>query len=188
VAALTLIEIENRDREDLTPYERARFYSVHLALAFQNDRQAMGAALQRTQAWISDQLSIASIPAELMRAYPQLKQASGRELRGLGRLCQAHPYALAAIVAQTPSLPASSSPAAVRLQRLLVNEPDAPIAPACRAVTLADGTPLASLATTRAGCRLEFDKLHAGFAAYVCSQLAKLHAEFLAQERTDARD
>ncbi|MBV0892881.1 ParB/RepB/Spo0J family partition protein [Paracoccus sp. Z118] len=84
--AFRLADIENRDRADLSDYERARDYARALSLYYGGKQKAMAARLEVSEAWLSRYLYLARLPQPLIRAWPRitdLKELHARTLRPL---------------------------------------------------------------------------------------------------------
>ncbi|SMO84708.1 ParB/RepB/Spo0J family partition protein [Paracoccus laeviglucosivorans] len=84
--AFRLADIENRDRADLSDYERARDYLQALQLYYGGKQKAMAARLEVSEAWLSRYLYLARLPDEIVQAWPQitdLKELHARSLRPL---------------------------------------------------------------------------------------------------------
>lgn len=84
--AFRLADIENRDRTDLSDYERARDYQQALDLYYGGKQKAMAARLEVSEAWLSRYLYLARLPAAVVQAWPQitdLKELHARSLRPL---------------------------------------------------------------------------------------------------------
>lgn len=82
--AFRLADIENRDRADLSDYERARDYLQALDLYYGGKQKAMAARLEVSEAWLSRYLHLARLPKVLVDAWPQiteLKELHARILR-----------------------------------------------------------------------------------------------------------
>lgn len=82
--AFRLADIENRDRADISDYERALDYKKALNLYYANQKQ-MAERLEVTVDWLSRFLALADLPAEIVGAY-----------RDVTEICVAHGRALAA--------------------------------------------------------------------------------------------
>lgn len=82
--AFRLADIENRDREDISDYERALDYKSALNLYYTNQKQ-MAERLEVTVDWLSRFLALADLPDEIVDAY-----------RDVTEICVAHGRALAA--------------------------------------------------------------------------------------------
>lgn len=84
--AFRLADIENRDRADLSDYERARDYLQALELYYGGKQKAMAARLEVSEAWLSRYLYLARLPDAVVQAWPQitdLKELHARSLRPL---------------------------------------------------------------------------------------------------------
>lgn len=82
--AFRLADIENRDRSDLSDYERARDYLQALELYYGGKQKAMAARLEVSEAWLSRYLYLARLPRQIVAAWPQiteLKELHARSLR-----------------------------------------------------------------------------------------------------------
>ena len=181
--ALRLMEVENRDRQDLSAHERAQFYARMLAGSFGGDRQAMQATLKRTNAWISQQLTIAAIPPALFETWPVLADAPARQLVELGRLAAAQRSRLAALLAQPPVLPDEAGELVQKLIALLTRDaiPTSPVERnEPRRYTTHQGKTVASLHATSRGLHLRFAQDESGFAEYLYAQLETMHRGYLA--------
>lgn len=84
--AFRLADLENRDRADLSDYERARDYLRALELYYGGKQKAMAARLEVSEAWLSRYLYLARLPQPVVEAWPQitqLKELHARALRAL---------------------------------------------------------------------------------------------------------
>ena len=138
--AFRLADIENRDRADLSDYERARDYAKALDLYYGGKQKAMAARLEVSEAWLSRYLYLARLPDVVVRAWPQitdLKELHARILRPL--LTDAGDKVLAeaeAIAAEQDSARAGQGPfvpvprVLARLKSATLPAPQAPAAPA----------------------------------------------------------
>lgn len=82
--AFRLADIENRDRADLSDFERARDYLQALDLYYGGKQKAMAARLEVSEAWLSRYLYLARLPDDVVQAWPQiteLKELHARSLR-----------------------------------------------------------------------------------------------------------
>ena len=68
--AFRLADLENRDREDLSDYERARDYARALKLYYGGKQKAMAARLEVSEAWLSRYLNLAKLPEAVVAAFP----------------------------------------------------------------------------------------------------------------------
>lgn len=76
--AFRLADIENRDREDISDYERARDYADALERYYGGRQKAMAERLEVSEGWLSRYLGLARLPREVVGAY-----ASIRDIREL---------------------------------------------------------------------------------------------------------
>jgi ParB family chromosome partitioning protein len=84
--AFRLADIENRARDDLTDYERAKDYLRALDTYYGGRQRTMAERMKVTESWLSRYLDLARIPQQLMVAFtaPQeLSIRSGIYLKGL---------------------------------------------------------------------------------------------------------
>lgn len=68
--AFRLADIENRDRADISDYERACDYAAAVKLYYGGKQKDMAQRLQVSEAWLSRYLFLAKLPAEIVQAYP----------------------------------------------------------------------------------------------------------------------
>ena len=72
--AFRLADIENRDREDISDYERAIDYA-HAVEAYYSGRQkTMAERLEVSETWLSRYLQLARLPREVVAAYPSVRE------------------------------------------------------------------------------------------------------------------
>ena len=76
--AFRLADIENRDREDISDYERAIDYAAAVKLYYGGKQKAMAQRLEVSEVWLSRYLELARLPKEIVAAF-----ASIRDLREL---------------------------------------------------------------------------------------------------------
>lgn len=76
--AFRLSDIENRDRDDISDFERARDYAEAIRLYYGGKQRAMAARLEVSEGWLSRYLTLAKLPDEVVSAF-----ASIRDLREL---------------------------------------------------------------------------------------------------------
>ncbi len=84
--AFRLADIENRDRSDLSDYERSVDYAEALEIYYGGSQKQMAEALQVQPRWLSRQLSLAALPADIVSAFPaktEIRQAHARTLHPL---------------------------------------------------------------------------------------------------------
>ncbi len=71
--AFRLADIENRDRDDISDFERARDYSEAISLYYGGKQKAMAARLEVSEAWLSRYLGLAKLPEEVVAAFPSIR-------------------------------------------------------------------------------------------------------------------
>ena len=76
--AFRLADIENRDREDISDYERAVDYASALKLYYGGKQKAMAQRLEVSEVWLSRYLELARLPDKIVGSF-----ASKRDLREL---------------------------------------------------------------------------------------------------------
>jgi ParB family chromosome partitioning protein len=76
--AFRLADIENRDREDISDYERAVDYADAVQRYYDGKQKSMAARLEVSDVWLSRYLDLARLPAEVVQAF-----ASVRDIREL---------------------------------------------------------------------------------------------------------
>lgn len=76
--AFRLADIENRDREDISDYERAVDYAAAVKLYYDGKQKAMAERLEVSPVWLSRYLDLARLPEEVVQAF-----ASVRDIREL---------------------------------------------------------------------------------------------------------
>lgn len=94
--AFRLADLENRDRADLSDYERASDYLRALDLYYGGRQKTMAARLEVSEAWLSRYLALARLPGIVIEAWPQvtdLRELHARSLKAM--LTQAHDEVLA---------------------------------------------------------------------------------------------
>ncbi|MGB6229654.1 MAG: ParB/RepB/Spo0J family partition protein, partial [Litorimonas sp.] len=98
--AFRLADIENRDREDISDYERARDYLSALEQYYGGSQKEMAARLEVSPTWLSRYLQLARLPEEIVAAFPSIRDV--RELHArtlkppLGRPAEAEAVIAAA--------------------------------------------------------------------------------------------
>lgn len=71
--AFRLADIENRDREDISDYERAIDYAYAVEAYYGGKQKAMAERLEVTTTWLSRYLSLAKLPPEIVGAYASIR-------------------------------------------------------------------------------------------------------------------
>ena len=91
--AFRLSDIENRDRDDISDYERAKDYLGALDAYYGGSQKEMAARLEVSPTWLSRYLQLARLPAEVVGAFSSirdLKEVHARQLKPhLGRPAEA---------------------------------------------------------------------------------------------------
>lgn len=82
--AFRLADIENRDRADISDYERACDYAAAVKLYYGGKQKNMAERLQVSEGWLSRYLYLAKLPSEIIEAYPnpnEIKEIHARNLK-----------------------------------------------------------------------------------------------------------
>ena len=119
--AFRLADIENRDREDLSDFERATDYAQALERYYGGRQKTMATRLEVSEAWLSRYLQLAKLPPEIVAAFPSLRDIKELHARMLKPLL-ADPSARARLLAEAGAIAkdrrAAPVPAAEVLGRL----------------------------------------------------------------------
>ena len=89
--AFRLADVENRNRADISDYERAVDYAAALQSYYGSSQKAMAERLEVSQAWLSRYLALARLPEEVVAAFASvrdLREAHARQLTPLMRTTQ----------------------------------------------------------------------------------------------------
>ncbi|UWQ21507.1 ParB/RepB/Spo0J family partition protein [Jannaschia sp. W003] len=81
--AFRLADIENRDREDISDYERARDYAEALRLYYGGRQRDMAQRLEVSDAWLSRYLQLAKLPDEIVAAFGSIRDVREAHARSL---------------------------------------------------------------------------------------------------------
>lgn len=81
--AFRLADIENRDREDISDYERARDYAQALEAYYNGQQKSMAARLDVSEGWLSRYLQLAKLPIQIVAAYPNQHEVKELHVRTL---------------------------------------------------------------------------------------------------------
>lgn len=81
--AFRLADIENRDRADLSDYERAKDYLAALDLYYGGRQDRMAERIEASSTWLSRYLDLARLPDEIVEAYGNVTQIKERHARDL---------------------------------------------------------------------------------------------------------
>lgn len=119
--AFRLADIENRDREDISDFERARDYAKALPLYYAGKQSEMAARLQVSPAWLSRYLELAKLEPEIIAAFASirdLREAHARQIKPLMGDKAGRAAVLAAAKALADEQKTKSIPAATVVARL----------------------------------------------------------------------
>lgn len=86
--AFRLADVENRNRADISDYERARDYASALETYYGGSQKAMAERLEVSQTWLSRYLALARLPEEIVGSFARvtdLREAHARTLTPLMR-------------------------------------------------------------------------------------------------------
>ena len=81
--AFRLADIENRDREDISDYERAIDYAEAIRLYYGGSQKAMAERLEVSPPWLSRYLVLAKMPEEVIDAFASKRDIRERHARAL---------------------------------------------------------------------------------------------------------
>ncbi|WP_128255524.1 ParB/RepB/Spo0J family partition protein [Falsirhodobacter deserti] len=81
--AFRLADIENRDREDISDYERARDYAQALEAYYGGRQKAMAERLEVSEGWLSRYLQLAKLPDIIIQSYASLREVKELHARTL---------------------------------------------------------------------------------------------------------
>ncbi|WP_425041622.1 ParB/RepB/Spo0J family partition protein [Primorskyibacter sp. S187A] len=79
--AFRLADIENRDREDISDYERAIDYADAIARYYGGKQKAMAERLEVSQPWLSRYLALAKLPEAVVAAFGSKRDIRERHAR-----------------------------------------------------------------------------------------------------------
>lgn len=154
--AFRLSDIENRDREDISDFERARDYANAIGLYYGGRQKAMADRLEVSESWLSRYLTLARLPEEVVAAFPTLREIRELHARLLKPLL-AEAETRAAVLAEAGAIvaeraaggPVLAAPHVVSRLKA-AGQPSRPAAPAPQSYAAGDGT----LTLRRTGKRL----------------------------------
>lgn len=101
--AFRLADIENRDREDISDYERAVDYAEAIRLYYGGAQKAMAERLEVSPPWLSRYLALAKMPEEILSAFASKRDIRERHARELKPLLNV-PQQAQAIMAEAATL------------------------------------------------------------------------------------
>lgn len=81
--AFRLADIENRDREDISDYERAVDYAQAIKLYYGGAQKAMAERLEVSPPWLSRYLALAKMPDDIVNAFASRRDIRERHARAL---------------------------------------------------------------------------------------------------------
>lgn len=81
--AFRLADVENRDRQDISDYERARDYARALEQYYGGRQKAMAERLEVSEGWLSRYLGLARLPEVVIAAYPSIREVKELHARVL---------------------------------------------------------------------------------------------------------
>ncbi|MFO1155206.1 MAG: ParB/RepB/Spo0J family partition protein [Rhodospirillales bacterium] len=84
--AFRLGDIENRDRQDISDYERAMDYADAVTRYYQGRQKDMAARIEVSETWLSRYLGLAKLPKGIVEAYAgitEIREHHARELNPL---------------------------------------------------------------------------------------------------------
>lgn len=87
--AFRLADIENRDREDISDYERAQDYADAVKRYYGGKQRAMAERLEVSEVWLSRYLDLAKLPDEVVSAFPSIRDIRELHARTLKPLLRA---------------------------------------------------------------------------------------------------
>lgn len=109
--AFRLADIENRDREDISDYERAVDYAQAIRLYYGGKQKDMAARLEVSPPWLSRYLVLAKMPEQILDAYASRRDIKERHARALKPLL-AEPKQAQAVLAEAAVLASMQARAA----------------------------------------------------------------------------
>jgi ParB family chromosome partitioning protein len=108
--AFRLADIENRERQDISDYERAIDYSDAIARYYGGKQKAMAERLEVSQPWLSRYLALAALPQQIVSAFPTIRDLKERHVRDLKPLL-ARPATADPVLAQAARIEAQQQSA-----------------------------------------------------------------------------
>jgi ParB family chromosome partitioning protein len=96
--AFRLADVENRNRTDISDYERACDYAAAIDAYYGGSQKAMAERLEVSQAWLSRYLALARLPKDVVGAFASvtdLRESHARQLMPLMRTNQGRTNLLA---------------------------------------------------------------------------------------------
>lgn len=87
--AFRLADIENRDREDISDYERAVDYAAAIKNYYGGKQKAMAERLEVSEVWLSRYLELSRLPDEVVKAFISIREIKELHARTLKPLLKA---------------------------------------------------------------------------------------------------
>lgn len=87
--AFRLADIENRDRNDISDYERAKDYAQAIELYYGGRQKKMASRLDVSEAWLSRYLQLAKLPQDIVAAFASIHDIRELHARTLKPLLSA---------------------------------------------------------------------------------------------------
>ena len=115
--AFRLADIENRDREDISDYERARDYAQAVELYYDGKQKRMAERLEVSEGWLSRYLQLAKLPDEVVAAFASIRDLREVHARTLKPLLAA-PESREAVLTEARALVGQGTDAAEVVRRL----------------------------------------------------------------------
>ena len=81
--AFRLADIENREREDISDYERAIDYAEAIELYYGGRQRAMAERLEVSPPWLSRYMNLAKLPKQIVAAFASIRDIKERHARDL---------------------------------------------------------------------------------------------------------
>ncbi|OSP53721.1 ParB/RepB/Spo0J family partition protein [Pseudoruegeria sp. SK021] len=81
--AFRIADVENRDREDISDFERACAYARALETYYGGKQVRMAERLEVSESWLSRYLTLAKLPAEIVDAYDSIRDITEVHARKL---------------------------------------------------------------------------------------------------------
>lgn len=101
--AFRLSDIENRDRDDISDFERARDYAKAIRLYYGGKQKSMAARLEVSEGWLSRYLTLAKLPDEVVSAFASIRDLRELHARTLKPLL-ANPTTREAVLSEARSI------------------------------------------------------------------------------------
>jgi ParB family chromosome partitioning protein len=101
--AFRLSDIENRDREDISDYERAMDYADAVSRYYNGRQKDMAERLEVSETWLSRYLGLAKLPKGIVEAYADITDIKERHARDLNPLLS-HPDRKKAILDEAKTI------------------------------------------------------------------------------------